>query len=319
MTAYEGKIDNRLFTGAIPESPFWPTQRTVAAMEFQYQRLLQNTKCSDLNCLRSVEITAFMAASTNAPFPDAAANNPLPLWYWLPVIDGTLVRDRVSSMLSRGSFIRVPVLVGHDTNEGSYFAYNAASGTEMSTFLKNNYPRLDAAQLERIHQLYPLMEPLPKHAAYFPSASEAYGDCTFTCPSHEIASTLAGMFDPDKTWGYRYNVLDPVNIANGLGVPHTFESAAIFGAGNTGGAAAASYYSTNAGIVPVTMSYFISFIRGLNPNSFKEPMAPTWGPWGSGSGQRIRLQTNETGMEAVPSELIQKCDLWRSLAETTEV
>ncbi|GLA67744.1 hypothetical protein AtubIFM54640_002278, partial [Aspergillus tubingensis] len=37
MTAYGGRAEG-LFAGAVLESPFWPTLRTVAEMEFQYTR-----------------------------------------------------------------------------------------------------------------------------------------------------------------------------------------------------------------------------------------------------------------------------------------
>jgi hypothetical protein len=30
-------------------------------------------------------------------------------------------------------------------------------------------------------------------------------------------------FSSDLTWNYRYNVRDPTNIANGMGVPHVFD------------------------------------------------------------------------------------------------
>lgn len=318
LTAYGAKKDNQLFVGAVPESPFWPTLRSVADMEFQYQRLLGRTNCSSLDCLRGLDTQTLLSASPNQPFIGAASSNPLPLWYWLPVIDGDLITDHLYNHFERGDFIRVPVLVGDDTNEGTYFAANASTPAQVETFLKNNYPYLEEYQLQKINQAYPLMAPLAQHAAYFPSAEAAYGESTFTCPGNTVAASVARHYDARNVWNYHYNVLDPGNVADGLGVPHTFETSAIFGLGYSG-SAAPSYYTTNAAIVPVTMHYFISFVTKLNPNVAKYPSAPRWDPWGQGTGQRIRLQTNDTAMEPVPSDQTARCNLWSSLQSYTQM
>ncbi|KAL7924566.1 alpha/beta-hydrolase [Trichoderma austrokoningii] len=318
LTAYAAKKDNELFVGAIPESPFWPTLRTVAEMEFQYQQLLANTNCSSLDCLRGLDTQTLISASPNAPFTGAASSNPLPLWYWLPVIDDDLITDHLYNNFERGHFIRVPVLVGDDTDEGTYFGYNASTAAQVRVFLKNNYPKLQDAQLNAISKAYPLVAPLAEHAAYFPSAQAAYGESTFTCPGNTVAASVARYFDPRRVWNYHYNVLDPDNLASGLGVPHTFETSAVFGPGYAGGAAA-SYYTTNAAIVPVTMHYFISFVTKLNPNTAKYASALNWDPWGQGTGQRIRLQTNSTAMEAVPLDQIARCDMWQRFQSYTEM
>ncbi|PNP39497.1 hypothetical protein TGAMA5MH_08515 [Trichoderma gamsii] len=318
LTAYAAKKDNQLFVGAIPESPFWPTLRTVEAMEFQYQQLLANANCSSLACLRGLDTQTLISASPNAPFTGAASSNPLPLWYWLPVIDGDLITDHLYDNFERGHFIRVPVLVGDDTDEGTYFGYNASTADQVQIFIKNNYPHLQDAQLNAISKAYPLAAPMAQHAAYFPSAQAAYGESTFTCPGNTVAASVARHFDPRRVWNYHYNVLDPDNLAQGLGVPHTFETSAVFGPGYAGGAAA-SYYTTNAAIVPVTMHYFISFVTKLNPNTAKYASAPNWDPWGQGTGQRIRLQTNDTAMEHVPLDQVARCNLWQSFQGYTQM
>ena len=232
LTAYGGSKDNNLFVGAALQSPFWPTQRTVSEMEFQYQRLLQNTNCSSLDCLRSVDLAEFQAASTNAPFSGATAQDVLPLWYWLPVVDGDLVPDRLYNLFEQGAFVHVPLLVGHDANEGSIFAPDASSTAEFSGFIQGNYPNLTSDQLSQIIDAYPLQPALPGHNAWFPSTSAAYGDCTFVCPGNEVASVMARHFDSSKVWNWLYNVQDPGYAERGIGVPHTFETTAIFGVGN---------------------------------------------------------------------------------------
>ncbi|KAJ6188095.1 hypothetical protein N7519_003003 [Penicillium mononematosum] len=266
LTAY-GERNTDLFIGAVAESPFWPTQRTVAQMEFQYDQFVEDTSChkeeDSLACLRSVDIKTIQKFNVEKSFP-GGSSVPVPEWYFLPVVDGTLIHDHLYNLFSEGRFVHVPLLVGDETNEGTEFAYNASSKSEVAQFMKNNYPGLSHDQLEAINKAYEDAKPLPKHAAYFASAAGAYGDATFTCPGNFMTAAMAGSFSSDLAWNYRYNVRDPTNIANGMGVPHVFDLPAIFGVGKTN-EPALSYASSNAKIVPVTMHYYLSFVRFLNP------------------------------------------------------
>nr|XP_043032087.1 uncharacterized protein INS49_002780 [Diaporthe citri]KAG6368567.1 hypothetical protein INS49_002780 [Diaporthe citri] len=292
LTAYDGE-DKGLFVGAAPQSPFWPTQRNLSELEFQYDRFVADTGCSNatnaLSCLRSVSLATIQAANVAQQFPQGSGV-PLPLWYWLPVTTGpgTLVPDNLYDSFEAGKFIKVPILI---------------------------------AELDRINKAYPLTDPLPKHAAYFPSAAAAYGDATFTCPGNTMAETMSSFYEPGKVWNYRYNVIDPGNVAAGLGVTHTFETAAVFGPGYAGNVAD-SYYTTNAEIVPVVMNYYISFVRALDPNVYRYPGTPvweTWGDFGAGRGLRLKFETNDTVMEEVPQQLADRCALWKDLSHAMEV
>ncbi|KAL6872820.1 alpha/beta-hydrolase [Trichoderma novae-zelandiae] len=319
LAAYAARKESRLFAAAISESPFWPTLRAVADMEFQYRRVLANANCSSLDCLRQLDTQALLDAAPVESFQGVGSDAPLPLWYWLPVIDGDLVTDHLYSQFQHGNFIRVPLIVSHDTDEGTYFGVNASTPAQVESFLLSNYPNLQPSHLRAISHAYSpeTLEPLPDHAPYFPSAEAAYGDATFTCPGNAVAASAARHFDPRRVWNYRYNVLDPDNVASGFGVPHVFETSAILGPGNAD-PPAASYLTTNAAIIPVTVRYFVSFVTKLDPNAAKHASAPHWDPWGQGTGQRLRLQTNNTAMEPVPSDQRARCHLWSRLQGYTQ-
>ncbi|GLI82184.1 hypothetical protein PoHVEF18_010590 [Penicillium ochrochloron] len=173
-------------------------------------------------------------ASGSSAFPETAPGDPLPLFYWLPVIDGELIPDQFHTLFATDQFAHVPVLVGHVTNEGSWFANNASSTAEVSPFLRANYPHLKESQLEEINHAYANMAPLSGHAAFFPSASAAYGDATFACPTNYIASAVSRFPGAAKAWSYRYNVLDTEIVSGGYGVCHTLETSAVFGPGQAG-------------------------------------------------------------------------------------
>lgn len=207
-----------------------------------------------------------------------------------------------------------------DTDEGTNFAANAASPADVATFFKNNYPLLNNVNTDAINSQYPLMPALPSHAAYFPSAAAAYGESTFTCAGNFISNTYAKLVSASKVWNYRYNVQMDAYIAAGVGVPHTIESAAIFGVGNVNDDANAQvrtgYTTYNAEIIPVVMNYYISFIRALDPNRYKYKDAPRWENFGHGNdaGRRLMMQTNATAMEVIPQDQTARCEFWRNLA-----
>ncbi|TAQ86971.1 hypothetical protein B7494_g4704 [Chlorociboria aeruginascens] len=306
LTAYGGS-DEGLFIGAIGESVFFPAQLPVSDLEWQFDRYADAVNCSDvsdddqMDCLRSTDIAILQAANVATPYPGRSNS---PLFYWTPTIDGDLIEDYPYAMYERGNFIQVPFISGDDTDEGSVFAPNANTEEDVSTFFLDNYPLLTTNDTTAINHEYPLMAPLPEHEAYFPSASLAYGETTFTCPGNFIALSLA-THNPSQVWNYRYNVDSEDNDAQGLGVPHTFENPAIFGLGNVNDDPTTSSYATyNAEIIPIVMSYWISFVRDLTPNRWKVAQAPHWQAFKSGGdrGKRLRFQVTGDGseMEYIP-------------------
>lgn len=322
LTAYGGHDKENLFIGGMAESPFWPTQRTLAQNEFQYTRLLDRTNCDSLDCLRKVDVRILGNVSLPSAFPEAHSGDPAPVWYWLPVLDGDLVQDHMYAQFLTGRFKRVPVLVGDDTDEGTIFATNAASEAEVQSFLRANYPRLQQWQLDLVSTLYPKTDPFPQHAAYFGSAAAAYGDSTFTCAGNTIADAISLFVGREQSWNYHYDTEDPDYVALGVGVSHVSEIGAVFGPDNVQGQAAPALRTSNAAIVPVIMSYFTSFVRFLDPNAGRDAASPRWENWRSftgGVGQRMRLQTNNSSMETVPFDLTEKCAMWKFLARSMDL
>lgn len=111
---------------------------------------------------------------------------------------------------------------------------------------------------------------------------------------------------------YSYNVSDPEELAEGLGVPHTIELNAIWGPDNTNGGAPASYFTTNAPIIPVMQGYWTSFIRALDPNVHRFSGTPVWETFDT-EEHRILFVTNATRMEVVPDDQKERCDYLTSI------
>ncbi|KAK7745072.1 hypothetical protein SLS53_003307 [Cytospora paraplurivora] len=328
LTAYGGRNDS-LFTAGIAESVFFPAQPFVPQLEYQFDRLVNGTNCTSasdqLACLRSLDTGALQAQNVPSPFPGRTAA-PLPSFYWTPCVDGDLVQDLPYSLFAQGRFVKgVPLLFGNDNDEGSYFAANASTSGDMANFLRNNYPLLTANDTDAVAGMYPLEAAAAKHAPWFPSASTAYGEATFICPAMSILNAYNKTDADDegaRLWSYRYNVLDDENVAEGLGVPHLWESYAVFGPASLGGEVVPeSYLTYNAPVVPVVMDYFLSFVRTKDPNTLRAPGAPVWGSWGGSggtNGSRIVLETNDTRMEEVGDAQAARCEFWAGLAPRTQ-
>ncbi|KAI0135954.1 alpha/beta-hydrolase [Hypoxylon sp. NC0597] len=322
-----------LFVGGVGESVFFPAQPPVADLEWQFDRLLSQTGCdgeSDpMSCLRGIDTTILQSANVPSPFPGRPnPPAPLPLFYWTPCIDGTLLHDLPYVLFSRGEYANVPLIIGTTTNEGTVFAFNASTKEEMATFIQDNYPNLTTAQASSVVEQYPLMSALPMHGPWFPSAAEAYGEATFICPATHVLSSYAQRLNSSRIWGYRYNVYDAINAAQGLGVPHVFEAWAVYGPNSQKGVGGApkSYYSYASDVVHPLMDYWISFVRTLNPNTLRTPSAPAWESWDTGEvGRRLLMEAGNSStkggnftMEMVPAEQRARCEFWKRLAPTTQ-
>ncbi|AEO65347.1 uncharacterized protein THITE_2076582 [Thermothielavioides terrestris NRRL 8126] len=330
LVAYGGRNDG-LFVGGMAESVFFPAQPTVAELEYQFDRVVGQTGCDtvaparQMACLREKNVAVLQAANQAQPFP-GRTGPPVPLFYWTPCVDGDFLRDLPYRLFERGQFIGVPMLFGSSTDEGSVFAVDAASPSDVATFFRDNYPLLTANDTSAILARYPQLPPVPQHRPWFPTASRAYGEATFICPQHNLLRSLSNQPKVGHggssssslgLYAYRYNVHDAENLAAGLGVPHLFDAAAIFGPDSLGpGGARASYKTYNAAVVPLMMGYWLSFVRALDPNVHRMSGAPVWECWneeGGDAGRRMLIETQGATMESTPAEEAERCSFWLAL------
>ncbi|KAI0429233.1 Alpha/Beta hydrolase protein [Xylaria sp. FL1042] len=319
--ATDPESGERLFAGAVGESVFFPAQPFVDELEWQFNLTLQRTGCDDgadgddgaMACLRSKSTEDLQAANIPATFPGAPAMSS-PLFFWTPCVDGDLLRDLPYLLFERGQFIDVPVIMGSTTDEGTVFAADASTPDDMTTFLQSNYPLLSESNTSAILEHYPQLDGLPNHNAWFPSTAKAYGETTFICPGAHILNSYVSHLNSSRAWGYRYDVHDADEIAAGLGVPHVFSSWAIFGPDSEPGTSGPrSYYTYNAGVVPIMMDYWISFVRTLDPSRLRYIGAPRWQSWGNVE-QRLLVQTGNVSIEVVSDDQEERCAFWKTLA-----
>lgn len=293
---------------------------SVSGSQFAYDKLVSRTGCSKskdtLACLRGLTADELQHANVVTPLPGAKGN---PLFLYSPTIDGDLVQDLTLKLFHQGKFIKVPVIFGDDTNEGTIFVPNdTASVAEADTFLKNQFPALTKTQLDKINGFYLQKDQtvtFPNSKPYWRPTSNAYGELRYICPGIDLSSIYAqaGV----QSWNYHYAVQDPDVEKAGTGVSHTVEVNALWGPEYVSAKAPSSYRNTNAGIIPVVQGYWTSFIRSLNPNKHRDSSSPEWETWGKGGDayKRIFIRTNHTKMEYVPQGQRDRCEYLIGIGE----
>lgn len=199
--------------------------------------------------------------------------------------------------------------LGDDTNGGTIFTpENTSNISQSDTFLKDQFPALTLTQLQEINTLYPKTnDSFPNSGPYWRQLSNAYQEIRYMCPGLICSATYTNASLP--SWNYRYNVEDPTQVAEGLGVPHTVEVNAIWGPENIfKGGVPKSYLpgGSNTAIIPVIQGYWTSFVRRLDPNALRAEGSPVWEEWSA--WKRLKFQTNATEMEEISGGQKERCE-----------
>ncbi|EXK42407.1 hypothetical protein FOXG_01725 [Fusarium oxysporum f. sp. lycopersici 4287] len=316
LVAYGGK-DEGLFAGAIAESTFMPGIPNPDDLQYQFDRVVNATDCADaddtLKCLRGIKSTDLQAHNAKAPFDGRTYRS---YFYWAPTTDGDMFPDLPSKLYEKGEFVKVPLLSGSCTN-GSNYAVNAGTSAQFIRYMQNEYPYLTTEDTETILDLYPQEPKIVKHDTWFPSASRAYGEATFICPTNNILNAFAEHADPKTLWSYRYNVAIEEFTNDGYGVPHVSNAPAVFGPDMTAAKAGPSYRTYNAPMVPIVQNYWISFVRSFDPNTHRDEDAPRWENWGDDQ-RRLVFELNNNTMESVDKGQRERCEAWLDMSGSTK-
>ncbi|KAH6714287.1 Alpha/Beta hydrolase protein [Leptodontidium sp. MPI-SDFR-AT-0119] len=313
LSAYGGK-DEGLFHRAYASSPSFGAQLTVAESQYQYDSLVERVGCSNatstLKCLRDIDIALLQSKNVYIPTPGGAGGNPV--FMYSNVIDGNFTPDYTYNLYHTGQFLKIPILMGNCANEGTnYVPKTTSTVAEMNSFLRNQFAKLTAAQLNIIDKFWPQTEQFPNSSAYWRATSNAYGEIRYNCPGIAITSA----YDEEgvaNTYLYNYNVKDPALDASGTGVSHVANTFLLWGLEYTTLSTAskpASYYpnGTNAHIGPILRGYWTSFIRTGDPNPYSLEGTPVWERFDRKNLRRMNFETNSTAMQAIPTDQKARC------------
>ncbi|TVY40447.1 Lipase [Lachnellula subtilissima] len=302
LSAYGGR-DDGLFHAAAAESQSFGAQLTVEESQYQYDALVKRVGCGgatdSLSCLRNVDIRTLTENNPNIPTPGSAGGTPN--FMWSNVIDGNFTQDYTYKLFAEGKFVKVPVIFGDDTNEGTIFTpKNISDYTAMNNFLLNNFVHLNSTHLSKIDSLYPQADHFPDAGPYWRTAANAYGEMRYNCPGIKLSATYDQVGMP--SYNYHWDYLTSENRETGLGVPHTAELGSI-------------WQQSDHPLSAIIASYWASFIRSKDPNTYKLGSAPTWETFGAGM-QRVHFPNDNSpvAMESVPDDQKERCAYLSSIA-----
>jgi carboxylesterase type B len=276
--AYGGRDDN-LFRGAIQQSgsvsfggrfPDLTTQQPV------YDAVINAANCTSstdtLACLRTIP-----SETLNSIFNSSVTTG----MTTMPVIDGDFIQGSPTTQLRNGEFVKVPLLLGTNFDEGTAFSTRGINTDEQ--FLDMVYPLiLDNSTAETIAALYPNIPEIgiPATMTGTPSASlgtqfkrsAAFnGDWLFHAPCR-LTSQMWAKHN-QTAFSYHFNVL--VNgVSSDLGATHFQEVAFVFhnieGQGYTTAITENPFENepdTFPALSNIMSRMWVSFIVNLDPNS----------------------------------------------------
>ncbi|CAI6331760.1 unnamed protein product [Periconia digitata] len=177
IMAYNGR-DDKLFRSAIMQSgaPIAISdQNRDAFFESAYQNLTANTNCNDhsspLDCLRSLPYEELNAAINTTGLSSI----------WSPQVDGDIVARTSSIQINEGNFVRVPIIVGATSDEGTSFSPKGVEDTEIfKSNILASAPRMNESFAQQVLATYP------------------------DDPSQEILANLGPTFRPGAPYGAQY-------------------------------------------------------------------------------------------------------------------
>ena len=250
LLAYNGR-DDQLFSKAIAESG--PTfgvglvNPTIDIAEQVYQNVTSAANCSSvvdkLACLRSVPTEVL-----NGIFNNSADTEDYHVIYYGPLVDGDIISRNAVDQLKDGSFVRVPYIMGDNSDEGTDFGpFGLNSNADVTTYLQGY--NLSNEVIHDILQLYPENSTdlvLASHPAqfnttigtHFKQSATILTDILFKAPRRLTARYWTQHTASDNTsekavssnaslYTYRFNTI-PNSVPDFLGVTHFTEVAFVF-------------------------------------------------------------------------------------------
>ena len=332
LTAYNGR-DDHLFRGGIMESGMYlcglmpelrliwfagnPVNynsfRTVQEYQPLYNKVVKATGCHDaidnLECLRHVPFSKL-----NKIFNTTTASQ------WQPIVDGDFIARWASIQLAEGDFVKVPILDGANTDEGTAFGPQGINNTKI--FIEDVTSKSTGAYIGK--QFVPgLLNAYPNTpSCWIPPVAEV-GKVTYTAPYGKDYRRSAAYFGDVvmianrrgacETWAanglpaycYRFNAI-PAGVPWQIGVTHFQEVAFVFD--NIHGYGYNAEHGTINPFHGKPKSYtelaklmscsWASFIHDLDPNGFKGrwAQADAWPVYSLDNPQNIVWDANVTSL-----------------------
>ncbi|KAJ3415286.1 hypothetical protein HDV05_005296 [Chytridiales sp. JEL 0842] len=230
------------------------------------------------------------------------------------VVDSKYIPARPSVRLQNGQFQKVPIMIGTNADEGTFFNQDSQTVEQYNTFVSQFPSNLT----ERITSLYPLSA----YPSPFLAVSDIGGDRGFQCPARTFADTYASA--GVNVYNYFFNKQPTVGklALPQLGVFHFAEVLYVWNfwpvlltPSERGlGRILVSYWTSFAATgVPALRSDLVRKDPGLQVEGGWERYVPQIGVLANGGGKRLRFDEGKEGgiVKEVANDRVEKCQLWR--------
>jgi carboxylesterase type B len=290
LTAYSGR-DDKLFRGAIMQSGN-PVHfnRLNDPLDYadQYNLVVSRTPCvnatSQLECLRGLSAEQYNAA-VNVTSVNATADF-IDTTNYMPILDGDFIQKRTSIQMANGEFVKVPIISGANSDEGSAFSPQPVETTEdLYKFMTVGQNAVPPDFADKLLEAYPddpsvnvianLGDARPgfPFGAQFRRSASYFGDSVFIAPRRLTCQTWAAAGVP--AYCYRFNAI-PAGIPGVIGVTHFQEVSFVFlnlmGVGYPPVSTPPFENKTQSyrDLSKFMNSNWVSFVHDLDPNAWRE-------------------------------------------------
>lgn len=235
----------KLISAAVTQSGGGIDLATVAQAE-EYNEIfvsLLNCQKTDVDCLRSTSVEELSDAVNNMPSGGVPVigtpyTNEGRGPSWGPLVDGKVIPVAPSQV-----GIKVPSIMGSNTNEGSLFvldqyglaAFNLTSA-DYDQFLEYNFGPFAST----VNQTYSLSKFDASPIPVFTAMSTVYTECKFHCTAHRALDLAVQKNIPVYTYSFGHTpscswesaIPNDPTILEALGATHTSELPFVFGVVN---------------------------------------------------------------------------------------
>ncbi|KAF5858013.1 hypothetical protein ETB97_004978 [Aspergillus alliaceus] len=328
LIAYGGR-DDGLFRGAIMESGGSIAANPVNDTGYQamYDEVVAKVGCSNANdtlqCLREVPFEEL-----NAAFNGTDGN---PAYFFRPAVDQDLVRGPGSDQLERHEFVKVPILAGTNTDEGTSFGPTGINSTaQFYEYLTDGTSgfSLPPSAANRILDLYPDdpslgipeflgAQRVPSKGYQWRRTSAYAGDYIMHANRRRQCEAWTKAATP--AYCYRFNMRG-ADVPYLSGAGHFEEVAFVFnnikGLGYHDGKPFEGMPESYSQLSTLMASMWASFIHDLDPNSGIKDREVRWQAYGATQPVDLVFDANATSYMEPDTWRKEGIDYINSIAKT---
>ncbi|KAF2280548.1 alpha/beta-hydrolase [Westerdykella ornata] len=227
--AKDGALGTTLFQNGIAASPYLPPQHDFNGEKptLLYNEFASRAGCGNasnkLDCLRIKD--SMTLQQINA---EIVTTQVYGTWPFLPVTDGSFIKQRPTSALEKKLVNGRNILVGNNANEGPLFVPKGAINTveDLKAWLRQVFPSLTDADVHTILEAYASSDaPVDPNAPKFATnglgpatavnvsqvatgqqqrANNIYAEATFVCPSYWLNTAYTSK--TPSSFHYQYSI-----------------------------------------------------------------------------------------------------------------